>query len=1583
MSKDRKKLLHIHSSVNDKQPTPETLELGELGINNAKGNAFISTKNSDGEVVRFSEDDTIINWMEMKEVFPYKGYVRGSGETQVNGVTEQDLLENKSNLIIKINQVAAQNSEHDLDINGAKDIYGNLVNPMSPDGMRDGAGFAIDMSLYAMQGANPSFSSITTTCNAKLEGTTKIMGSADSDCGSKLDVKVENVDVQSFDSTVLKSDNSTLITSPVVDTNACNHISSRTNNFVVTECVNGEGSVVIDTTNVNVSANTIYNKSCDGITSETNNFVVTECNNGEGSVTIDTTAVNVSADTTNVKSCEGVGIDTDSFVVTECNDGEGDVIIDTTNINVSANTSNIKSCEGINVETSNLVISKCENESGSVVVNTSNIELNSCSGITENTDDLVIAECNDGEGNVTIDTTDINVSANTTNVESCGKILFKSDDIEFTQCGNSGKTVIKSCDEIRLESRNITLASTECGESGQTTIETDDLCLVGSSKINVYGDETNVGLDCDGSEIATNTRVFGNGTLITTDSDSTKYAQSGNVEVFAVSNICEEANDTATFYGAENTNIGVDCNGEEMSTLTTLKGEDIDIIAASGITESCLTISLDACTSISNKTNDYSIVECDEKEGQVNIETNETFITTNLLKVDEYDGEEGEVIINTTHITENANTVNENTDSFNIQEVTSGGNVNIDTTYVNVSASTTNIDSCEGVNTNTDSFILAECNDGEGNVTIDTTDVNVSADTTNIKSCETVDIDTDNFVIAECNDGEGDVTIDTTNVNVSADTTNIKSCEGVNTNTDNFVIAECNEGSGNVIFNTTNVEISADTTEVKSCSAITLESDSLVLRGCTEDGKVTISTNDLCLVGEEKVNVYGNETNIGLDCVCEAGTQNIADKTRVFGKGVLITNEDNCDALTTSGNVQVNASQSIISEAKNIFSNAQGTGSDGTNMMFASNYAEMYAGNINPQTMSGDGAVIKIDKNGVVNELASKDICEMANSAATFYGAANTNIGINCDDSATAETTTIKGNDVIIDASLNNLGITAKENILESSEGDITVTANESICEQAGDTASFYGVETTRVGKSCDGSTNTNNLEIGGSGICIDADDRISVYGANKSDLGISCDESSVSHLTRVVGEEVHIGENTNANSVDIEAKNINIEAITSGVNTGSIFVAAGMDIYVDASGQLCVMANETAAIAGRQNTWIGGDCGDDELSSNVSIKASDRVNIISDDKVCVRGSNSYFCGEELTIIGADCSGDVSNSIEYNRTPEIYHSQISSTTVDAALDEVFDRSKVTVVPTPSPSGDSGETWITYTLYQDNQNIGEINVLKDHLIEDARVVYGTVADDGQGGQTFTPCNGSSDCHWYIELKWFVKDGSHIDKYTYLDANAFVKDISAKTDSNRGVNVDVWYDSVSGMNFVSADTTLHFSASTSGFSYEKRDGEHWISATTLEFVEGSFSAETYNPFKESKTVKVPTSMQHLSQYNGSCYEFDADVCMSGHTIVAEAFYNTSDINLKENIKPIDDDTIAKVNEIEFKSFNFKADESKKQVYGVIAQDVENVGLSNLVNKNNDGVLSVDYIQLLVLKIQSLENEIKQLKEELNKK
>ena len=326
MSKDRKKLLHIHSSVNDKQPTPATLELGELGVNNAKGNAFISTKNSDGEVVRFSEDETIIGWMEKKEVLPYEAYVRGADNSQIGMVTEQDLLNNKSNIIIKLNQVVPEYTPYDEKVNGAKDIYGNLINPISEGGYKDGAGIAIDMSLYTMNGSNPSFSSITTTCHATLNGTTEIKGKGDG-CGSKFTVDVANACVDasdtlneygvnhsnfgtSCDGTKISNDTTlkgkkVFIDSPsgdlTVDIQACNHISGRTNDFVIRECQDNRGKVEIDTTDIDVSASTTDVKSCDTIKLESRNIILTDGDCGNGEITLETDNIYLTA---NDKFCE-------------------------------------------------------------------------------------------------------------------------------------------------------------------------------------------------------------------------------------------------------------------------------------------------------------------------------------------------------------------------------------------------------------------------------------------------------------------------------------------------------------------------------------------------------------------------------------------------------------------------------------------------------------------------------------------------------------------------------------------------------------------------------------------------------------------------------------------------------------------------------------------------------------------------------------------------------------------------------------------------------------------------------------------------------------------------------------------------------------------------------------------------------------------------------------------------------------------------------------------------------------------------------------------------------------------------------
>ena len=144
MAKNRKKLIHVHSSVYDKQPTQDSLEYGELAVNNSERMSFISTKNKSGEVVRFSEDKTLVDWMERKTVFPYTA-----------SIGNVDLDTNKSNIEFKMNQLVAKNTPHYNDVNHAKDIDGQDI--------EGGVGFAIDMSRYAMIGANPSFKTISAT----------------------------------------------------------------------------------------------------------------------------------------------------------------------------------------------------------------------------------------------------------------------------------------------------------------------------------------------------------------------------------------------------------------------------------------------------------------------------------------------------------------------------------------------------------------------------------------------------------------------------------------------------------------------------------------------------------------------------------------------------------------------------------------------------------------------------------------------------------------------------------------------------------------------------------------------------------------------------------------------------------------------------------------------------------------------------------------------------------------------------------------------------------------------------------------------------------------------------------------------------------------------------------------------------------------------------------------------------------------------------------------------------------------------------------------------------------------------------
>ena len=272
----------MHSSVVDKQPTPASLEVGELAVNLSADKEFISLKNTNNKVVRLSSDEQLIDWMELKTVIPYSG-----------NVDNVDLVSNKSNIEIKLNQVVADNTKFHEKVNGAKDIDGQLINPSTDGGITNGAGFKIDTSMFVLGGSNPSFSSITSTCGTRLEGTTEIIG-LNGACGSLLDIKVntENVSANTA-TTIIGTATTTIGTDTTTITNSTLALGTETKTvsgnstttITGTTTLNRNGDVTENNQSnytVNTTGNTVLNTN-GNLSAKTNGSVAIRNN---GSVTI-------------------------------------------------------------------------------------------------------------------------------------------------------------------------------------------------------------------------------------------------------------------------------------------------------------------------------------------------------------------------------------------------------------------------------------------------------------------------------------------------------------------------------------------------------------------------------------------------------------------------------------------------------------------------------------------------------------------------------------------------------------------------------------------------------------------------------------------------------------------------------------------------------------------------------------------------------------------------------------------------------------------------------------------------------------------------------------------------------------------------------------------------------------------------------------------------------------------------------------------------------------------------------------------------------------------------------------------------
>lgn len=240
------------------------------------------------------------------------------------------------------------------------------------------------------------------------------------------------------------------------------------------------------------------------------------------------------------------------------------------------------------------------------------------------------------------------------------------------------------------------------------------------------------------------------------------------------------------------------------------------------------------------------------------------------------------------------------------------------------------------------------------------------------------------------------------------------------------------------------------------------------------------------------------------------------------------------------------------------------------------------------------------------------------------------------------------------------------------------------------------------------------------------------------------------------------------------------------------------------------------------------------------------------------------------------------------------------------------------------------------------------------------------------------------HWYEPIAMFYVKGGTVGCgilcfYNYWNSatklNAYEKEVwffgAGKSETSAtfgGTNRDI-------------NDYLRIYIDTANFKYYiyyNRYNDRDVKIQELQFFESPDPLHSSFFTNSTTVVNLPTESSTLVRVPiKTTYNHDRTIKTS-KSIYASSFYENSDIRLKENIRRIDQSDLTK--QVDLVQFNFKDSDTKK--YGVIAQQLEQVGLQNLVYEN-DGKKAVDYISLLVLEIQRLRNEIGELKQEIHKK
>ena len=654
------------------------------------------------------------------------------------------------------------------------------------------------------------------------------------------------------------------------------------------------------------------------------------------------------------------------------------------------------------------------------------------------------------------------------------------------------------------------------------------------------------------------------------------------------------------------------------------------------------------------------------------------------------------------------------------------------------------------------------------------------------------------------------------------------------------------------------------------------------------------------------------------------------------------------------------------------------------------------SGGSNVTLTTGSTGLVTISSNGAYLPLSGGTVTGTTNIKAPFNVSGDTNISgstasVKGSTSACLESTNGKvnvgGNDV-------NIGYNCADGQVASA---ITMTSSNGI-NITGD--KFINLTSTNDGDS------EIMLDAYGSILLNCQDGPVEIRALNDgSNFGIVNVYSDKSNTIESKGTNTL----TATGSTIITTKNANVHVNAQKTDStsqiqGNVFINGDTNITLTAEKNVALNADNNITLDADNDITLDADSGDVGVSgSNVNIKATNgNVKI-----------DSYGTGHEVSLNGylidTDSYATTFDAQEYIHLNSSGHTTIKSTKANYGDSELFfDGNTIS----GSVKGSGGGQFFMDTSYTKLFAEEELH-LKGGLIDIDS--YGETSSSGVSGGTRMKFSGNT-----VTIQNFREDGVSVSGTSYLKLDSNVAELGASNDypfvavklKNYAneialVQSTMALHSNSDINIVSSTGSLKMSGDTIDlFNYKSHTDpdSHITSYSATSFLHldenvASFGARNDRPQTEvsvsnwSSEMRFPSSGGMLLTSNTNITlkatgGSNSKIYISGVTVhnsnvyVSGTVYQTSDAVIKENVTDVDYAEASKANEIPIKSFIFKGDESKTKKYGVIAQDVEDVGLNNLVSINDD-IRNVDYNSLLILKIAYLENKIKELEKRLDDK